>query len=98
MKINGSLTIYDVKGLRTDLMDLLDDNGTFEVDVGDIIKCDAAGLQLLYSTGKTAVDMGGRLVVSGESEALRQVLQRTGVTLDMIMHQQDGQETKSGNS
>jgi anti-anti-sigma regulatory factor len=79
-----SLTIYEVKELKSRFITALQDNELLEVNIKDIDKCDTAGLQLLYSAGKTAEDMGKRFIISGESKAIEDAMRRTGITHEMI--------------
>jgi anti-anti-sigma factor len=85
LKLGCSLAIYEANELRNSLMSCLDNNDILELDVRDINECDTAGLQLLCSTKKTAAGMGKRLIITGESKAFEDMMNRAGMTLEMII-------------
>ena len=84
MSLCSSLSIYEANELKNRLMTSLDDIDTLELDVSNIRECDTAGLQLLCSAKKTAAGMGKKLIITGKSKAIEDVMSRVGMTLEMI--------------
>lgn len=85
LKLGCSLSIYQANELKNTLMSCLDNNDILELDVQDINECDTAGLQLLCSAKKTASGMGKILIITGESKAFEDMMNRSGMTLEMII-------------
>jgi anti-anti-sigma factor len=85
LKLGSTLSICNANDLRNSFMSLLQDNDIMELDMSELEECDSAGLQLLYSTGKTVSSLGKKLIISGNSLAVEDALYRSGMTLEMIV-------------
>ena len=84
LAINGSLSIYEVNNLREKLIDFLQANDGFEIDLNNISECDTAGVQLLYSAWKTADRMGKQMKIHGISESVKEAAVRSGIDPETI--------------
>jgi anti-sigma B factor antagonist len=58
IKIEGSLSIYEVSKFRDELITCLETMDEIALDLSGVTDCDTAGVQLLYAARKTT-DQGG---------------------------------------
>lgn len=80
MKIEGSLSAYEVGDLKDRLLTgFIDHQGIF-LDINGVTECDTLGIQLLLSAKKTAEKLNKSFNVTGDSSAVHNVL--TGVGLE----------------
>ena len=85
MKIDASLTIYDVPALLEEFVSCFESGGEITVDVGSVTECDAAGLQLLCAVRKNTRENRQSFRVLGDSKAIRDTLQYMGLKSDEII-------------
>jgi anti-sigma B factor antagonist len=85
LRLCHSLSIYETNELKNSLTSSLEENDILELDIRDINECDTAGLQLLCSAKKTAARTGKILIITGESTAVEDAMDRAGMTLEMII-------------
>ena len=68
IKIEGSLSAYEVGALKDQMLNGLENDKGLTLDINGITTCDTLGIQLLYSAGKTARKLNKNFSISGESE------------------------------
>lgn len=71
LTIQEALSIYDVVGLRHELLKFMETEKPVELDLSGVTDCDTAGLQLLFAAWKSA---GGRQKTFRIVEASQAVL------------------------
>ena len=86
LKMDNSLSIYEVNDFQERLMGLLQNNDQLEIDLDPITECDVAGIQLLYSARKTADKMGKELIMLGSSRSLEDTAVRAGLSPETFLN------------
>lgn len=81
MKIEGSLSAYDVGNLKDRLLTGLINHQGIILDISGVTECDTLGIQLLLSARKTAEKLNKTFNVTGGSQAVQDAV--TGVGLEM---------------
>ncbi|WP_339532603.1 STAS domain-containing protein [Pseudomonas mucidolens] len=76
--IDGELTIYTVAELASALLPQIGAAPRLELDLSQVTEMDGAGLQLLALIQREAGVAGTALSVTGQSQAVTQVLQLCG--------------------
>lgn len=84
IKLSGAISIYEVAGIHTKLLRSLEEEATVNLDLGDVSSCDAAGIQLLFATGKTGEEEGKRVTISKTSKAVQEAARLVGIEPDMF--------------
>lgn len=79
LKIGGNLSIETTEELRAALLDLLAAASDISVDLSGVEACDTAALQVLCSSGKTAVGRGKKLGFLGMPDAVVQTALELGL-------------------
>jgi anti-anti-sigma factor len=74
LAIEGELTIHTAADRRAALLAMIEVEGELELDLSGVTELDTAGLQLLLLARREAIQLGGRLTVSGASRAVVDVL------------------------
>jgi anti-anti-sigma factor len=69
LTLTGALDINAAAGVRTALLQYLEQHTCISLDLSQIESCDAAGIQLLLALGKSAEAAGKPLVVVAASDA-----------------------------
>jgi anti-anti-sigma regulatory factor len=85
MKIDESLTIYDVPALHEAFVNCFESGGEITVDVGSVTECDPAGLQLLCAVRKHTRENRELFQFLGESKAIMDALNCLGLKSDDII-------------
>ena len=85
VKVGATLSIYEVTALRDEIVSHLDTHGRLILDLGAIVKCDAAGIQLLYSARKTADKKGKSVMIRNPSSAVSRVVDDLGGNMDELL-------------
>jgi ABC-type transporter Mla MlaB component len=85
-KIEGSLCISEMSGLKRKLLNHLKKNDTLELDIKNVMECDTAGIQFLHSVMRSARERGNKLNILGKSKPVEDALSRAGMNLGMIIH------------
>ena len=80
MKIEGTLSAYDVEDLKERLLDGFTNHPGIIMDVKNVTECDTLGLQLLLSAWKTAEKLKKTFDIIGDSQAVQDAV--TGVGVD----------------
>jgi len=80
MKIEGSLSVYEVGDLKDLLLMGLTNYQGIILDINGVIACDTLGIQLLLSARKTAEKLNKTFNVTGDSQSVQDAV--TGVGLD----------------
>jgi anti-anti-sigma regulatory factor len=70
LKLAGKLNIWAVEETR-DAFERSFADGDLLLNLSEVVACDVAGLQLLFSASKTAELLGRRFGFTGLSEAIR---------------------------
>lgn len=85
VKVEGELSIRNADSLRTLLAESLDRSSCLAIDLADVESCDAAGLQLICSLRRTAVERGQRLRFGKISDAFKSASDALGLrTADLL--------------
>lgn len=84
IKIDGSMSIYDVAGIHKKILTSFTENTTVNIDLSEVNSCDVAGIQLLLSAIKTGKESGNRIILSDISETIQQTARLVGVQQDML--------------
>ena len=79
MKIEGSLSAYEVGDLKNRLLTGFTNYQGIILDVNGVIECDTLGIQLLLSARKTAEKLNKTFNVTGDSQSVQDAV--TGVGL-----------------
>ena len=79
MKIEGSLSVYEVGDLKDLLLMGLTNYQGIILDINGVIACDTLGIQLLLSARKTAEKLNKTFNVTGDSQSVQDAV--TGVGL-----------------
>ncbi|WP_289023329.1 STAS domain-containing protein [Desulfobacter postgatei] len=79
MKIEGSLSAYDVGELRNRLLTGLTNYQGIVFDINGVTDCDTLGVQLLLSAKKTADKLNKTFHITGYSQSIQDAV--TGVGL-----------------
>ena len=85
VKINTSLTIYDVPALHEAFMDCFDNEGDVVVDVGEVTECDAAGIQLLCAIRKNIPENRHSVQIVDPSNAVMDMMKGMGLDVEEII-------------
>ena len=85
VKINTSLTIYDVPALHEALIDCFDSEGDVMIDVGEVTECDAAGIQLLCAIRKNIPENRQSVRIIGESDVVMETMKGMGLDPEEII-------------
>ncbi|MCD5983220.1 MULTISPECIES: STAS domain-containing protein [Pseudomonas] len=75
----GDLTIHTVVAQEGLLLELIPMALEVEIDLGDVLEIDAAGLQLLITAKTESLRLGRRLLLSNASEVTIMALQSRGL-------------------
>lgn len=86
LKIEGSMSIYEMNDLRTRFVSFIEENDFLELDIKDVFECDTSGIQLLCSALRSAREKGKKINIVGKSQAVEDALSRAGMTLHMITY------------
>jgi anti-anti-sigma factor len=82
LKIEDSLSIYDVANLRNEFLECLDAYDHLSLDLNGVTECDSAGIQLLCSAYMTARNAGKFFEISGASEQVIETVSLIGLHPD----------------
>ena len=85
LKIGTALSIYEAAGLRDELISHLENHEHLILELGEVQKCDAAGIQLLYSAWKTADTVGKTVTIRNPSSAILKIMKEMGVNSEEIL-------------
>lgn len=85
IKIEGSLSAYEVAGLRDQMLLGFENGNGVTLDIDGITDCDTLGVQLFCSAGKTARLKNKNFSISGKSEACRTVALNIGLDLEVYL-------------
>ena len=85
VRINASLTIYDVPALYEAFLDCFDSEGDVMIDVGEVTECDAAGIQLLCAIRKNIPENRYSVQIVGASDAVKDTLKGMGLDAEEII-------------
>lgn len=77
--IGKELNIYEVSSLKDKLNILFSENDTVELDLGEVEKCDTAGIQLLYSAKISAEVMNKQFITLNPTECIKEKLLQMGL-------------------
>ncbi len=84
VEIRGAMTVQEAAALGKDLLDCMEKNNSLELDLSKVDDCDTAGLQLLYSAGKTAKEKKKDFSVTTFSDKVKDAAGSIGLNLDNI--------------
>lgn len=84
LKIEGDFSVYELKGLRDELLEVLKDMETIEIDFTKLDGIDTPGLQFIVSLVKTC-DERSIDVVSRENSVVTEFLKGSGENLKDIL-------------
>ena len=86
LEIEGALSIYETAALRNELLLCFDLHERLKLDLKKVTDCDAAGLQLLCSVGRSATEMKKSFGVVGVSQVVNDTLQSAGFDPDDVLN------------
>ena len=81
IRLTGEITIRNAAELRRRFTDALDRKADLVADLSTVESCDAAGLQLICSSRKTATARGLRLRIESLSPAIEAAARGIGLPL-----------------
>lgn len=84
LQLKGNLSIYEVTGIREELLAALAKQKSITVDLQQVEEWDVAGLQLLVSMRKSATDSGVSLSFANPPQQLCDTLPLLGLASDFI--------------
>ena len=81
LKIDGPLTIDNLKHLKEELITCYDEYSGIVLDLKNVNECDTAGIQLLWATRKTATYKNKSFSIQSPSESIKNAAERIGIGL-----------------
>lgn len=84
LRIEGNFSIYELKGLRDELLEVLKNMETIEIDFGKLDEIDTPGLQFIISLVKTC-DENSITVVFRENPVFAEFIKGSGENLKEIL-------------
>ncbi len=81
IKLDGRLSIDETAEYRDAIVECLKENTGLFLDLSEISECDTAGIQLLWSTRKTAESGHKSFSVEGASDPVVAAANRIGIEL-----------------
>lgn len=84
LRCAGDLDIRSVEELRQLLSEHLNGNFSVTLDLAAVTACDTAGLQLLYSARKQAVEHGKQFDISAASPVIQNTAVMLGISLEAL--------------
>ena len=92
VKVEGELSIRNADGLRALFAESLERSHDLALDLSGIRTCDAAGLQLIWSLRRSAVERGRRVRTSRVSA----VIESTAAALGLPIQEFEGAPGENG--
>lgn len=86
LKIEGSMSIYEAKAIRAELLVSLTNDEELTLDLNGVTDCDIACLQLLFSAQKTAAEEGKGFCISGTPTPVRNLLRDAGINSEGLFN------------
>ena len=83
-KIKGPMTINETTELKQELLVCLEDYNGLVLDLAEVVECDTAGIQLIYSTKKTVQDTDKAFTVTGASNCVQEIVSSIGLDFEEI--------------
>ncbi|MCP4074914.1 MAG: STAS domain-containing protein [Gammaproteobacteria bacterium] len=80
--IDGDLTIYNTGEYRESLLAQYDEKKNIELNLSAVDVIDISGLQLIIALQKTVIQAGYLIFITDLSDAVKDVLNETGLTDD----------------
>ena len=80
LSVTGALTVAEVGALRTLLLEALGESPRVQVDLGQVVEIDVAGVQLLCAAHRLAASSGRLLEITAAGECVRQLVRGAGFT------------------
>ncbi|MEZ4524866.1 MAG: STAS domain-containing protein [Desulfobacterales bacterium] len=87
LRLQGPLTVYEVGEMREVLLASLERDQDLLVDIAGITDCDTTGVQLLAATRKKAEKDRKKLLMTGDSEAIRKAAERIGLSMAAFLNE-----------
>lgn len=81
LQIDGSLTMEHLNDLKEALIACYDEYSGVVLDLKNVNECDTAGIQLLWSTRKTATYKSKSFSINAASDAIKNAAERIGIGL-----------------
>jgi len=85
LKVEGSLSIYEVVALRKEFLACLESESAFEIDLSNVSNCDTAGLQILIAARKTADQRKRGFCINHAPQIVVKTLQDVGLQPNEII-------------
>ena len=85
LKMTGSLSIYEVAACRDELLSFFAAGRDLAIELAGITHCDLAGVQLLYSARKTALDAGHSLEMVNPPVSVLDALRNVGLNPETVL-------------
>ena len=82
MKIEGPLSAYEVGDIKERLLKKFSDHQEIVVDISDVTECDALGIQLLLSAGKTAEKLKKIFRITGDAQPIQDAMTGMGLAAE----------------
>ncbi len=86
LRLEGSLTVYEVGEMREVLLTSLEEDQDLFVDITGITDCDTTGVQLLVSARKKAGNDKKKFVITGASDAVRKAAECIGLSMGAFLN------------
>lgn len=86
LRIDGELSIYRAAELHPVLLAAAEQAGPddgVELDLGAVVECDSAGVQLLLALARSLRERGGALRIGAASDSVRDVLALLGLEREL---------------
>lgn len=85
LEIEDSLSIFDAVILHEKIVNIYKNSDTVEINLKNIINCDTAGVQLLYSLKKSSLNDDKKLSIINPSCAVENALNRMCIPCDTFL-------------
>jgi len=82
IQIEGPLSAYEVGDLKDRLLKKFSDHQEIVLDVNNVTECDALGIQLLLSAGKTAEKLKKKFRITGDAQSIQDAITGMGLAAE----------------
>ena len=86
IKIDGAFTINEVAEIKNRFGEVFEKKKDVVLDLSEVNDCDTAGIQLIVSAKKKAVEMKTRFFIESVSERVQDAFRRIGMALEKTDH------------
>ena len=86
IKIDGAFSINEVAEVKTRFGEVFEKKQDVVLDLSGVSDCDTAGIQLIVSAKKKAVEIKTRFFIQSVSESVQDAFRRIGMAVEKTDH------------